>query len=151
MEKKQLPDYQSRLFASFAQGSLGKAAMLAESAEFNELKDMTLSLVRRTGEMNVTDMAGAVKQLAEKKEMAEDFLDILTLWYRDLLYYKASSDVQRLIFKDQQAQIREHANRCTYQQLDNILQAIEAARSQIRANVSFDLCMEMLLVSMRGS
>ena len=42
----------------------------------------------------------AIKKIQEYKFDISDYLDILAVWYRDVLLFKATNDVNHLIFKD---------------------------------------------------
>ena len=44
MQKYQLPDYQARVCAAYAQGNVGKAIMMATSEHFREMQDFLLRL-----------------------------------------------------------------------------------------------------------
>ena len=45
-------------------------------------------------------MMEAVKQISEYKLEINDYFDIMTIWYRDVLLYKATADVNHLVFRD---------------------------------------------------
>ena len=47
MQKYQLPDYQARVCAAYAQGNVGKAIMMATSEHFREMQDFLLRLLKR--------------------------------------------------------------------------------------------------------
>ena len=76
-------------------------------------------------------------------------LDLMTLWYRDILYLKATDDVNNLIFKDEVYDIKKQAAKKTFSGIESILQAIELTRTRLKANVNFDLVIEMLLLTIK--
>lgn len=149
MEHLQIPDYQAKLCLAFAQGSIGKAMALASSENFAQIRAAALMLVTRAKEMEVSALAGVVKDVAQYKVTIDDFLDILSVWYRDVLYFKATRDVEALIFRDQFAQIRAAARTSSYEGLEQILEAIRTARVRLDANVNFDLTMELLFMTIK--
>ena len=71
------------------------------------------------------------------------------VWYRDVLLYKATKDVNGVIFKDQMDFIQERANRSSYEGIEEILDALEKAKARLKANVNFDLTMELLLLTIK--
>ena len=83
------------------------------------------------------------------KGMTEDLFDIWTSWYRDVLLFKAMRHADALIFRDQLQAIRQMASVCSYEGIENVLRAIDTARGRLRANVNYDLTMELLLMTMR--
>ena len=75
--------------------------------------------------------------------------DILAIWYRDALMFKATADANNLIFRDEMKFIKMTASRSTYEGLEIILKALDKAKARLSANVSFDLTMELLLLTIK--
>ena len=63
--------------------------------------------------------------------------------------YKATREIDRLVFKKEISDIKEQAERSSYPGLQEILSAIDKAGERLRANVSFELTMELLLLTIR--
>ena len=149
MEELQIPDYKADVCTAFAQGNIGKAVMLANSEYFNEIREEAVRLLREIDTMSVSDMAAAVKRCQEFKLDITDYLDVLTIWYRDVLIYKATKNIDRVVFADQMKYIKERAQKSSYEGIEIILDAIEKAKARLRANVNFDLVMELLLLTIK--
>ena len=149
MEQLQIPDYQAELCAAFAQGNIGRAMLLAKSEHFNEIKEEAIQLLKYINEMELHEIVSAIKEINKYKLEVADYLDIITIWYRDVLLYKATADVNGLVFSDQLKYIKERASKSSYEGIENILDAIEKAKSRIKANVNFDLLMELLLLAIK--
>lgn len=149
MKKYQIPDYQAEVCAAFAQGNVGKAIQLASSGEFNELKSSALSLVKKLDDMDLYELSGYIKQINDFKPNINEYFDLLTLWFRDVLYMKATNDVNNLIFKDEVYDIKKQAAKRSYSGIENILQALEQSRVRLNANVNFDLVIELLLLTIK--
>lgn len=149
MEQLQIPDYKAELCAAFAQGNIGRATMLAKSEHFNEIKEDAVQLLKYINEMELSEIVSAIKEINKYKLEVADYLDIITIWYRDVLLYKATADVDGLVFSDQLKYIKERASKSSYEGIENILGAIEKAKARIKANVNFDLLMELLLLTIK--
>ncbi len=149
MEHMEIPDYKADVCVAFAQGNMGKAIMLANSEYFNEIKEEAVHLLRSIDEMTVPDLMDAVKRCMAYKLEINDYLDIIAVWYRDVLIYKATKSVDRVVFSDQMAYIRERASKSSYEGIENILDGIEKAKSRMKANVNFELTMELLLLTIK--
>lgn len=149
MHKYQIPDYQADVCAAFAQGNVGKAVQLAVSEDFNELKASVLQLLKRLEDIDLYEMQEAVKQIEEYKLSINDYFDLMMIWYRDVLYIKATNDVNGLIFKDEVYDIKKQAAKCSYHGMEQILEALEKAKVRINANVNFNLVIELLLLTMK--
>ena len=99
--------------------------------------------------MDVSEIVLAIKRISEYKFNIDDYLDIIAVWYRDVLLFKATNDANHLIFKDELQYIRKVADRSTYEGIENIIRSIEKAKARLKANVNFDLTMEMMLLSVK--
>ena len=149
MEQLQIPDYQADVCTAFAQGNIGRAIMLATSEHFNEIKEEALQLLRNIDEMELHEIVRAIKEINKYKLEVTDYLDIITIWYRDILLYKATADVGGLIYGDQLKFIKAKAIKSSYEGIERILEGIEKAKARLKANVNFDLVMELLLLTIK--
>lgn len=57
--------------------------------------------MKRLEDIDLYEMTAAVKQIAEYKLTVNDYFDLMMIWFRDVLYMKATNDVNGLIFKDE--------------------------------------------------
>ena len=149
MKKCEVVDYQADICVDFSQGIVGKAIRLASCAQFNEIKGAALQLVKRVKDIDLSEMIGAVKQVSEYKLDINDFFDIMMIWYRDVLLYKATADVNGLIFKDEVYEIKKQANTSSYHGIQLILEGLEKAKMRLDANVNFELVIELLLLTIK--
>ena len=144
-----MPDYQADVCAQFAQGNLGKAIKLASSEEFNEMKSHMTSLMRRMEKMDVFGISQAVKELEEYKPKIGDYLDLMNIWFRDVLLYKATGDERKITFQDEKMIIKRQASGCSYHGLNTIIQAENTARRRIACNGNYNLAVELMLLSIK--
>ena len=149
MKEYQIPDYQADVCVAFAQGNVGKAIQLAVSSDFNELKAAVLQLMKRLDDIEIYEMGAAIKQINEYKLTINDYFDLMMIWYRDILLFKATGDVNGLIFKDEVYDIKRQAEKSSYRGIENILEALHKAQIRLNANVNFDLVIELLLLTIK--
>lgn len=148
-EHCQVPDYQARASAAFAQGNLGKAMRYAKSEDFIERKDHIISLLRHVEQMDLSEMLAVIKDLGTRKDEVRDYIDLMVLWYRDVLLFKATKDINQLLFQDEACYISREASHRSYEKIEEILQAFEKAKVRLRANVNFDITMELMLLTLK--
>lgn len=146
MREVQVPDYKAGICAAFARGNVGRARELAVSTEFEELKEETLQLVRSLQDKTLSDLAAVAKAKADKGSNTEGFLELLQMWYRDVLLYKSSDSSGSLIFGEEKQYIKRMSVKSTYEGLNRILNAIEEARTRLAGNVNAELTLEWLLL-----
>ena len=149
MEQMQIPDYKADVCTAFAQGNMGRAIMLATSEHFNEIKEETLQMMKYIKDMELPELLKALKSLSSYKVEVDDILDLISVWYRDVLLYKATKDINGVIFSDQMKYIKESANTSSYEGIETILKALEKAKTRLKANVNFELVMELLLLTIK--
>lgn len=148
-EHCQVPDYQARASAAFAQGNLGKAMRYAKSEDFIERKDHIIFLLRHVEQMDLSEMLAVIKDLGTRKDEVRDYIDLMVLWYRDVLLFKATKDINQLLFQDEASYISREASHRSYEKIEEILQAFEKAKVRLRANVNFDITMELMLLTLK--
>lgn len=149
MEQMHVPDYQAEICAQFSQGNMGRAIMLASSEHFNEIKEEAIQLLKYINDMELSEIVSAVKKISTYKLEVTDYLDIIMIWYRDVLLYKATKDVNGVVFSDQLKYIKERAQKSSYEGIETILQSLEKAKVRLKANVNFDLVMELLFLTIK--
>lgn len=149
MEEMHVPDYRAEVCVAFARGNIGRARQLAVSEDFEKVKEEALSLVKYVHEMDASEMSAAVKKVSEYKMDVDDYLDILSIWYRDALLFKATNDANHLVFKEEIQNIKKVASRTSYEGMEKVINSLQKAKKRLDANVNFDLTMELLLLDMK--
>jgi DNA polymerase-3 subunit delta' len=145
----QTPDYLAKASAAFAQGNLGKAMRYAKSEDFIERKDQILSLLRNVRQMDLSEMLTVIKDLGTRRDEVRDYIDLMELWYRDVLIFKATKNINQLLFQEEASHIMREAGERSYEKIEEILQAFEKAKIRLRANVSFDVALELMLLTLK--
>lgn len=149
LQNFEMSEYDANVCSAFAQGNVGKAEKLASSGRFKQIKDEAMELLKDISNKEIYEIIDSVRQLAEFKVDIEDYLDILSIWYRDILLFKATQNADGIVFQDEINHIKSMASRSSYSGIEEIIQALEKAKARLRANVSFDLTMELLLLTIK--
>lgn len=149
MEKLRIPDYQADVDAALAQGNIGRAEKIATSQAYSELSENALQILKHGNEMELFELVEVIKELTHDKQSVYDYLDLFLVWFRDVLLFKATREVDSLVYKHELNDIKERARSSSYEGLEKILEAIEKAKVRLQANVNFDLVMELLFLTIR--
>ena len=149
MERLHVPDYQAEIDASFAQGSIGRAKDAATSEEFSAMTENALKILKYVNTMEVYELADEINSLSGEEQNIGDYLDIFQFWFRDVLMFKATQEVDNLVFKQEINYIKEQASQRSYENLEKILEALEKTKVRLRANVNFELALELLFLTIR--
>lgn len=137
------------VYAAFARGNLGKAISLVTSEEFRIIYQQILHLLRTIHNMDISQILDYIRKIKDENLNVYECLDFMQLWYRDVLLYKVTRDINLLIFKDEYRAINEHSETSTYNGLEKIMEAIDKAKVRLNANVNMELVMELMLLVMK--
>jgi DNA polymerase-3 subunit delta' len=137
------------LAVSYSMGNIGKAKRVVESDEFNEMKDRCLNLLAHIEEWDVHDIILYIKQIENYKNNIYEFLDIIAIYYRDILILKVSGLPNKTVFKDRFAIMKKQSIYLSFEGIDTIIKEVEKAKIRLRANVNFEVTLELLLFVMK--
>lgn len=149
MDKYEVPDYQAKVCAAFSQGNMGKAIRMATSSDFNAMQEEVLHLLKNIDDMEIHDIMNEIKNLSEYKVDIYDIIDMMMIWYRDIMMLKITNDPNLLIYQEEYGALNKRAKKTSYNGIDNIIQAMEKAKVRLKANVNFDLSLEMMLLTIK--
>ncbi len=149
MKSEKIVDYRAKEVSAFAGGNIGKAIKLSHSEDFIELKNSVVALVKGISKMTVADMVSMVKKVSTYKDNISEYIDLLELWFRDVLLYKAGKNKDIVIFKEELDCIRIQAEGFSYKKLEKIIETLEGVKSKLRLNVNFDMLIELLFLTIR--
>lgn len=149
MSEYGVSNYEANMAAVFSGGNPGKAIKLATSEEFKELKKnivgMLMSLER--GGMDIIN--SHIKEAATFKKQIDDYFSLMRSWFRDVLLYKVTKNIDSLIFQDDYRLIKEMSEKLEYLDINIILKAMDYAENRIKSNVNFDVTMEVLFLTIK--
>ena len=140
---------QAEIYTAFARGNLGKAIHLADSEDFRHLYGELLDLLKNLKKSDISELLERIRKMKEDKLDIHQCLDFMQMWYRDVLMYKTTKDINLLIFKDEFSTVNAMSTVSGYEGLERILTAIDKARIRLDANVNMELVMELLLLTVK--
>ena len=142
-------DYECKFAARFAAGRIGRAMTMVESTEFAELRRDVMDVIKNAKDMDSADIMTSVKRVTNYKLTIDDYLDLMLMWYRDVLMFKSTNDTNLLIFNDQMTLIKSQAQTMSYEGLQDIINSIDRVKVRLQANVNFDLVIELLIMAIK--
>lgn len=148
-ENTDAKDADIRFAASFSLGNIGKALHVANTEEFHEMYEEAINILVHIQSMEVYEVISYLKTLTTYKNEIYDFLDILMVWYRDMLMLKTTGSLNHLIYKDKYRQLKDQEIYISFEGISHILDEIKKARRRLDANVNFEVAMEMLLLTIK--
>lgn len=149
MEQVRVPDYKAKVCVAFAQGNVGKAVKLASSENFDEMKLHVIKLLKNIETMQISELLDYLKDISDYKDNIHDYLDLMLVWFRDVLLFKVTKDANVLVLREEMSAISQRAGSSSYEGLEEIIVALDKAKARLRANVNFELVMELLLLTIK--
>src|SRR5699024_8635742 len=129
--------------------NVGKAKQIATAEDFSQMMEAALRILKKSKDMEVYEMVDAIRTLSEEKHTIYEYLDLFLVWFRDVLMCKATHEIDGLVFRHEYKDIKNRADKSSYEGLENIIKAIETAKVRLQANVNFELTMELLFLTIR--
>ena len=149
MENKQVPDYLAEISAAFSRGNVGRAIKYSSSEDFIQSKDAIVHVLHHIDDMELYEIMDALKEFSAHKLEIEDYIDLMLLWYRDVLMFKVTNDPNRLLYRSEVRYIAKQASKSDYERIEAIIAAMDKAKIRLKANVNFDVAIELMLLSIK--
>lgn len=151
LEKKyDLTQNEAKMLAVFSNGIVENALKLMESQEFKDNRDKIIEIIEKL----LSGDQFSVFQMADffviNKDQFEEYLDIMIFWFRDLLILRETDSEELLINQDKKTKIQMQLDTVEYDRISNIIAVIEKTKTDIKANVNFQLAIEMMLLNILG-
>lgn len=138
---------ESHILSAYAQGRIGQALELVEDEGFREMRQDILGKLEALPSMSEGDAYLLAKGLEGYKNDLR-FLDIMELWYRDLLTAKSLREEGYLIQRDKKDAIFRAAKEPAAL-LAKKAAAVRTARMRLAQNANFRLTMEVMLMDLK--
>lgn len=138
---------ESHILSAYAQGRIGQALELVEDEGFREMRQDILGKLEVLPSVSEGDAYLLAKDLEGYKNDLR-FLDIMELWYRDLLTAKSLREEGYLIQRDKKDAIFRAAKEPAAL-LAKKAAAVRTARMRLAQNANFRLTMEVMLMDLK--
>lgn len=138
---------ESHILSAYAQGRIGQALELVEDEGFREMRQDILGKLEALPSMSEVEAYLLAKDLEGYKNDLR-FLDIMELWYRDLLTAKSLREEGYLIQRDKKDAIFRAAKEPAAL-LAKKAAAVRTARMRLAQNANFRLTMEVMLMDLK--
>lgn len=132
----------------FSMGSIGRALNIAENQEFITNMNKVIEIAISIKNCDLVQLFGTYKQWESMKDSISECLDILYIWYRDILVLLTlDPDVGKTLIQNEN--LKFETENYTIKGIINILQEIQKTKRNISLNANFQLSMEMLMIKLK--
>ncbi|MDA8235719.1 MAG: DNA polymerase III subunit delta' [Clostridia bacterium] len=138
----------ARFVAALADGSLAKALEWSGSEEARLIRDQLVQLARSMRNLSLSDVFKISEEWEKKKEELVSALDLLEIWYRDLLIWQETEVQDLLVNIDCLEMIKEEVGVWNSRDLMVVLDALEEAKKALRSNGNLRLVLDRLFITL---
>lgn len=150
MERTGLGKTEAEKLARLTDSNIGQALKYAKCYQDGEIWDRILHVIRHLEEMSVHEIISFVEELnAGDGVERELFFSILYTYYKDMLYYKISNDINGIVLNDLQHEVMKNVKILPYKGMYESVDAITAAMERLRANANPMTVLEIMLLNLR--
>ena len=133
----------------YSEGNLGKAKCLATNENYEKLIHSVIDLQSNIFDMKMDDISEAIQSCKSFDFDINDYLDLMMMWYRDIVVLKVTGNPDKIIFSEQYLVIREQSTYLSFNELEAKKKAIESAKERINANARLEDIMRLLILTLK--
>lgn len=146
INKYEIDKQEARVLSAFSDGILSKAVKLKMSDEFRTKREETIGIIERVLNKDPLIIFDLVEFFQKNKEDIDEILDFMLFWFRDLIILMQTDSDKFLINIDKKNTLQNHMGHIACERIGNIINVIEKTKNDIKANVNFQLAIEMMLL-----
>ena len=142
---EEVPDASTlRLAANYGEGSVGRSLEVVTSGMLEQRRQLVESVLDRPAG-RTEPLIDLAEELGRGNDALDDQLDVLKLFFRDLMFYKTTGESDRLVNTDLTDAIDEYADRYSVADLTDIIDELLDAQQSIDRQVNPQFLLEDLL------
>lgn len=142
-------DDEAEFIAGFCNGIVGKAINICESEEFNVLREELVDLIDYILSSDKFQIFSKVEYFEKNKNNIYDIMDMIYIWFRDLLLIKESNNHKLIINKDKIELLLNQSKKISRQKIYEVLEVIKDTKDNIISKVNFQLSIEIMLLKIQ--
>jgi DNA polymerase III subunit delta' len=135
--------------ASYSDGVIGRALEFVESNDFGSLRNNIINMLLKLSKSRLVDIFDIYDIFDKNKTSINSILDIMLLFYRDILVARSSGKENMLINSDKKDIILNSVDGFSPQKLMKNIETIETTRKNIKSNANYQLSIEVMLMALQ--
>ncbi|SDY99055.1 DNA polymerase-3 subunit delta' [Proteiniborus ethanoligenes] len=140
---------QARFITSFSNGIVGRAIELSKSDSFKSLRDETIEILDTVTKGDKLKVYFGSDFFEKNKENIDEIMDIVLIWYRDLIVYKETENIDFIINRDKIDIIISQCKNLSRMKINDIIDTVVKTKDDIHANVNYQLAIEVMLLKIQ--
>ncbi len=135
--------------ASISNGNIGTALNYIEDTSFLEKRSLVLNIIKKLINTDLVETTLLYNDLSDYQNELESILLLFSYFYRDMLIYKNSKNMQNIIQKDKLNDIIELEQRFSEKNLLKKLESINNSIEKLSHNTNKQMTIELLLLKLK--
>ncbi|GFN35719.1 DNA polymerase III subunit delta' [Tepidimicrobium xylanilyticum] len=136
---------EANFIANFTKGSIGKSIEICESDSFFEKRDEIIEIIVNILTGDKVRIFNSMDFFLENKDNYQELLDIILYWFRDLIIYKQTRDLNLILNRDKLPTLSK-APDLKLDRINDIIDSIIETKQNIDRNVNYQLAIEIMLL-----
>lgn len=141
-----LDETKAELYGKYANGIIGKAIKIATDEEFEDMRIQVLEWIDKILAKDLISVLGASNYLHEKKTEINDIIELLHIYFRDLLIVQSTGNFDQVINKDYEERLYNQRTRGGKDGTIGILKAIQELEIDLKTHVNYTAAIDNLLI-----
>ena len=136
-------------YALFSNGTIGYAEKLTANPLFDNMRGVIISLLIKLDEYDLSTIFKKCKELEDFKDLSDELLELMNLWFRDLLVYTSTQNEHLILQKNLTDQIIAKSEKSSIPSVVKNFQYIRNAKEELGRYANFQMVMEVLLLNLK--
>ncbi|MFA5576183.1 MAG: DNA polymerase III subunit delta' [Tissierellaceae bacterium] len=146
VDKYNIDRDRASFIGAFTKGTVRRSIDYATSDDLFEKREELIKIIDALLKGDKTRALTSLDFFSANKENAEEILDIMIYWFRDLLVYKETGNPSLLVNVDK-VEVLSSQKLVDLSRINDIIYRIDETKNNIKRNVNFNLLIETMLLS----
>lgn len=134
----------------YARGNVGLVLDFIKDKDKKEEFNKNIKFLINIKHLKMIEVLDFIKEFKEDNDSLYEFINLIRMWYRDLLLLKMKDDKKVLIFKSKYRILKELRKQYSYFFINKILKFCLEAEQRINSNTNVKMNIRYLLDGIRG-
>ncbi|TDT50572.1 DNA polymerase III subunit delta' [Fonticella tunisiensis] len=148
LRKQNYDEDKIKTAVNFSDGIVGRALKFFDE-NYLKLRLETIDIARRLPKSRPGELMELTDFFVKNKDKINDILDILSIWYRDIIIIKHSRDKELVINADFYELLVEESRLVSYNKLSRIIDTIKETREKLKQNSNYQLTIEVMVLNIQ--
>lgn len=147
--KENLTSENAKLTSKFADGSLRVAIDIVHSEKFKLRREQVVKLSDVLIKKELIKIYDLLNEIGDQSEDIIEILDLLNIWFRDLMFLKSFNSVDMIFNLDFEKELKEQSRILNLNNALTYIEMIENTKKKIASNVNCTLAFESCVLNIQ--